>query len=86
MPSVARLKRLAKLESRLTKPFVPFDFAGAAELLRWILEQHAIVARGKACLIPIYGPHREPSLAMVAVMKELDRVAKRLAEERRGLA
>jgi hypothetical protein len=79
--TAARLKRIAALESRKRRVFVPFDDGAAAALLRWHLDNYAAVEAGRACLIPVYGPHPEPSLAMAAVMRELDRVAARLAAE-----
>jgi hypothetical protein len=79
--SQQRLKRLARLESRQVKVFVPFDYAAAAASLRWVLDCYAVAAAGKASVVPRYGPPREPSPAKAAALRELDRVAARLAQE-----
>jgi hypothetical protein len=83
--TAARLKRLQRLEARRPSERPWFDPGPAAiELLRWHLDCHAAVDAGRACEIPRYGPHPEPSPALAAVMRELDRVAARLAAERAG--
>jgi len=81
--SLARLKRLQRLEARRPSERPWRDCGPAAiALLRWHIACHEAVERGLACEVPRYGPFPEPSPAMVAVMKELDRVAARLAAER----
>jgi hypothetical protein len=81
--SQQRLKRLARLESRQVKVFVPFDDAAAAASLRWLLTCFAAVAAGKACLVPRYGPNQAPSPAMAEAMRYLDRIAARLPQDGR---
>jgi hypothetical protein len=77
------LKRLQRLEARRPAERPWFDPGEAAiALLRWCLDNFAAVDSGKACLVPVYGPHPEPSDAMRRVMQDLDRIATRLAAER----
>ena len=51
-------------------------------LLRWHFANHDAVESGKACAIPIYGPHPEPSPALAAILRETDRMHARLTAER----
>jgi hypothetical protein len=74
--SLAHLKRLQRLESRRPAERPWRDPGPAAiALLRWHLDCYATVDRVLACLIPVYGPHPEPSPAKAAVMRETDRIA-----------
>jgi hypothetical protein len=77
--SQQRLKRLARLESRQVKVFVPFDYAAAADSLRWVLTCHAAVEAGRASLVPRFGPMPAPSVHKAAALKLLDSIAARLA-------
>ena len=77
--TAARLKRLTRLESRQVRVFVPFDYAAAAAALRWLIDCFAAVASGKASAVPKFGAPREPSPAMVAALRGLNMIAKRLA-------
>jgi hypothetical protein len=83
--SLARLKRLQRLEARRPseRPWVdPGPLAIA--LLRWHIENYGAVEASRACLIPVFGPHPEPTPALVAILREADRAHDRLAAERRG--
>jgi len=81
--SLARLKRLQRLESRrhAEKPWRDPGPAAIA-LLCWHLDCYAAVEAGRACEIPVYGPHPQPSEAKLRVLAESDRLAARLAAER----
>jgi hypothetical protein len=83
--SLARLKRLQRLESRRPSER-PWTDPGpqAIALLKWCITSAEAVRADKACLIPRYGPPRELSPAMASVMQQLDRVAARLAQEACG--
>ncbi len=56
----------------------------AIALLQWCLASFAAVEAGRACLVPEYGPHPEPSDGKRRVLAESDRIAARLAAERAG--
>jgi hypothetical protein len=75
-------KQLDEIEGN-RRPETPLvDPAAAAASLRWLLACHAAVAAGKACLVPKFGPPREPSPAKAAALRGLDMIAKRLQEGR----
>jgi hypothetical protein len=82
--SLARLKRLQRLES-LRRPEVPtFDYA-AAEVsglaaFEWFAANVAAVQRHKAEWIEVHGPPTEPSPAKVAALAYFDGLARRLAD------
>jgi hypothetical protein len=80
--SLTRSKRIEALEARKPVTVLRIDAAAAAAALRWCIASFEAATAGKASLIPRYGPPREPTPAMVAVLKQLDGIAKRLAEER----
>jgi hypothetical protein len=79
--SLARLKRIAALEAKKPIVVLHVDPVEAAAALRWVLSCHAAVAAGKACLVPKFGPPREPTPAKAAALRGLDMIAKRLAVE-----
>jgi hypothetical protein len=80
--TAARLKRLEALERRRPAIFRPFDHAAAAELLLWFIACANAVEAGRACAIPFFGPHPEPTPAKAAALKQLDGIGARLAQER----
>jgi hypothetical protein len=82
--SLARLKRLQRLEARQPRVFRPFDYAGSAAAPRWLLACHAAVAAGKASLVQVYGPRPLASPAKAAVLRELDGIASRMTAGRAG--
>jgi hypothetical protein len=82
--SLARLKRLQRLESRRPAERPWPDPVAAAASLSWLLTCFAAVAAGRACLIPRFGPMPAPSPAKAAALKQLDGISKRLAREGRG--
>jgi hypothetical protein len=75
-------KHLARLEARKLVVAVYVDPDAAAAAIRWLLACHAAVAAGKACLVPQFGPHLEPSPAKAAALRQLDSIAAKLAQER----
>ena len=82
--SQQRLKRIAALEAKKPIVVLRVDADAAADSLRWVLTCHDAVEAGKACLVPRFGPPREPSDAMRRVLQQLDSIAARLAAEGRG--
>jgi hypothetical protein len=80
--TAARLKRLARLESRKPVAVLRVDPVEVAALLRWCLASFAAVEAGKACAVPRYGPPESPSPALEAIMRESDRMHARLMAER----
>jgi len=77
-------RRLARLEARKPRVFVPHDYAADAAALLWFIASAEAVKAGKASPIPRYGPWPEPSPAKAEAMRYLDGIAKRLAQEARG--
>jgi hypothetical protein len=53
-------------------------------LLQWFFDCFAAVDGGKACLVPVYGPHPEPSEAKLRILAESDRLHAKLTAERAG--
>jgi hypothetical protein len=81
--TAARLKRLAKLESRRPAERPWRDDGPAAALLQWCIASFEAVDAGKACRLPRYGPHPQPSPAKAEAMRYLGRIAARLAKDGR---
>ena len=84
--TAAMERRLARLEARKPKAFVPHDYAAAAASLRWHLDCYAAVQAGRACRLPSPPPQPESewSPAKLAALQLLDSIAARLAQEARG--
>jgi hypothetical protein len=84
--TAARLKRLARLESRrpAERPWTDPGPAAIA-LLQWFIACHAAVDAGRACALPVeLEPESQWSDAKRRVMAESDRVHARLLAERKG--
>jgi hypothetical protein len=71
-------KQLDEIEVNRRPETPSFDPVAAAAALLWVLDCYASVAAGKASLIPVYGPPREPTDAKRAALQLLDSIAARL--------
>ena len=76
--SIARLKRLQRLEARQPKGPPWFDVYDAAIAL-WQAFGFEALAAGKASLVPLYGPPEAPTAAFELAMRCYDMMHERLS-------